>query len=419
MMAEDAAGLREGPVWALGLMSGTAMDGVDAALVLTDGESVDAFGPARGQPYAPGEIDAARMVHADWRRFRPASGADAEILARAGAEIDAAHAAASARLLASPGAPSAALIGYHGQTVAHAPHEGWTWQLGDGPALARALGRPVAWDFRTADMAAGGQGAPLTPFFHFALARRIAAAGAGQGAGQSVGQSAGQSVGFAAGQSAGQSAGFAAGPVAVLNLGGVGNVTWIDPDAAGPEAPGALLAFDTGPANAPIDDWVRARTGAAFDAGGALAAAGRVDEGLLARNSLDAWAARRPPKSLDRNAFAEVAAAMAGLSVEDGAATLTALSARMAAAAQVHFPRPVSRWLVCGGGRRNPALMAMLAARIDAEVAPIDAVGLDGDMLEAQAFAWLAVRVARGLPLSAPASTGVPAPCRGGRIALP
>jgi anhydro-N-acetylmuramic acid kinase len=243
----------------------------------------------------------------------------------------------------------------------------------------------------------------LTPFFHFALARRIAAAGAGQ----------------SIGQSAGQSAGFAAGPVAVLNLGGVGNVTWIDPDAAGPEAPGALLAFDTGPANAPIDDWVRARTGAAFDAGGALAAAGRVDEGLLARNSLDAWAARRPPKSLDRNAFAEVAAAMAGLSVEDGAATLTALSARMAAAAQVHFPRPVSRWLVCGGGRRNPALMAMLAARIDAEVAPIDAVGLDGDMLEAQAFAWLAVRVARGLPLSAPASTGVPAPCRGGRIALP
>ncbi|MFT7391161.1 MAG: anhydro-N-acetylmuramic acid kinase [Paracoccaceae bacterium] len=375
----------DGPIWALGLMSGTAMDGVDAAMVLTDGVGIEAFGPSLGVPYGVGEMDAARAVHGDWRRFRPAHGGDAALLAQAGAEVDAAHAGAAARLLAAPGAPDAALIGYHGQTVAHAPDEGWTWQLGDGAALARSLRRPVAWDFRSADMAAGGQGAPLTPFFHFALARRIGAEG----------------------------------PVAVLNLGGVGNVTWVNAGAEGPEAPGAVLAFDTGPANAPIDDWVRARTGAAFDRDGALAAAGRVDEGLLSRNSVAAWAARRPPKSLDRNDFAEVAAGMAALSAEDGAATLTALSARMAAAAQAHFPAPVSRWLVCGGGRRNGTLMAMLAERAEAEVQSINDAGLDGDMLEAQAFAWLAVRVARGLPLSAPGSTGVASPCVGGRIAAP
>jgi anhydro-N-acetylmuramic acid kinase len=384
-MTQAVEGLINGAVWSLGLMSGTAMDGVDAAMVLTDGVGIEAFGPAIGIPYAAGEMSAARAVHGDWRRFRPPLGPDVDLLRRAEAEVDAAHAGAAARLLARPGAPDAAILGFHGQTVAHAPQEGWTWQVGDGAALARALHRPVAWDFRSADMAAGGQGAPLAPFFHFALARMIGANA----------------------------------PVAFLNLGGVGNVTWLDPRAEGPEAPGALLAFDTGPANAPIDDWVRARTGAAFDEGGALALAGTVDEGRLARNSVADWAARRPPKSLDRNDFADAAAEMAGLSLEDGAATLTALSARLAAGAAVHFPAPVSRWLVCGGGRRNPALMGMLAARVAARVETVEEAGLDGDMLEAQAFAWLAVRVARGLPLSAPGTTGCHAPATGGRIAWP
>ena len=384
-MATRVTGISDAPVWALGLMSGTAMDGVDAALVLTDGIGIEAIGPAIGTPYGAAEMDAARTVHGDWRRFRPAVGPDVDLLLRAEAEVDAAHAAAAARLLSRPGAPDAAIIGFHGQTVAHAPHEGWTWQLGDGAALARALRRPVAWDFRSADMKAGGQGAPLAPFFHFAMAR-------------SMGASA---------------------PVAVLNLGGVGNVTWIDPRAAGPEVPGALLAFDTGPANAPIDDWVRAGAGMAFDEGGKLALAGRVDEGLLARNSVADWAARRPPKSLDRNDFADAAASMAGLSLEDGAATLTALSARLAAGAEAHFPAPVTRWLVTGGGRRNPALMGMLAERVSARVETVEEAGFDGDMLEAQAFAWLAVRAARGLPLSAPGTTGCKTPTAGGRIALP
>ena len=370
------------PVWALGLMCGTSMDGVDAALVLTNGETIADFGPGAETPLAPEAAPHARAVHADWRAYR--EGRLPAALAAAGAEVAELHAAAAAALLARSGAETPAIVGFHGQTVAHAPEAGWTWQIGDAAALARALNRPVAWDFRTADVAAGGEGAPLAPLYHAALVRRIGAEG----------------------------------PVAVLNLGGVGNVTWIDPELS-PEAPGALLAFDTGPANAPIDDWMRRRAGLARDEDGAAAAAGRVAEDRLARNAPAAFLARRPPKSLDRNAFADLLGALDDLSTEDGAATLAALCARMAAAAADWFPRPASRWWVAGGGRRNPALMAMLADRVAAPVAPVEAAGLDGDMLEAQAFAHLAVRVARGLPLSLPGTTGCAAPTPGGRVVRP
>lgn len=378
-------------IWALGLMSGTSFDGIDAALVKTDGETVEAFGPGDGFGYAAGEMEAARAVHADWRPYRGAAGGSeaAATLARAEAEVTAAHAAASARLLARAAAAGAApeIVGFHGQTVAHAPDDpagGWTWQIGDGAALARALNRTVAWDFRSADMVAGGQGAPLAPFFHFALARALDR-----------------------------------GPVCFLNLGGVGNVSWADPEAAGPEAPGALVGFDTGPANALVDDWMRARTGAACDMDGAAAAAGRVREDRLHRNSVAAYIARKPPKSLDRNDFAQALAAMEGLSTEDGAATLTALSALCAAGAQAHLPRRAETWILCGGGRRNPTLAAMIAERVEAEVIQAEAAGLDGDLLEAQCFAYLAVRALRGLPLSAPGTTGAKAPMPGGRISRP
>ncbi|WP_339949887.1 anhydro-N-acetylmuramic acid kinase [uncultured Albimonas sp.] len=378
-------------IWALGLMSGTSFDGIDAALVKTDGVGLEAFGPGGAFDYAPGEMDAARAVHADWRPFRrAAAGGDAAAtLAQAGREVDAAHAAASARLLARAEAAEALpeIVGYHGQTVAHGPDDpagGWTWQLGDGAALARALNRTVAWDFRCADVTAGGQGAPLAPFYHFALARALGR-----------------------------------GPVCFLNLGGVGNVSWADPEAAGPEAPGALVGFDTGPANALVDDWMRARTGQSCDRDGAAAAAGRVHVDRLRRNSIEAFVARRPPKSLDRNEFVQALEAMQGLSTEDGAATLTALSAICAAGAQAHLPRPAATWILCGGGRLNPTLAAMIAERVEAEVIPAEAAGLDGDLLEAQCFAYLAVRALRGLPLSAPGTTGVPRPLTGGRISRP
>ncbi|MCL5775904.1 anhydro-N-acetylmuramic acid kinase [Limibaculum sp. FT325] len=376
---------RAGAVWVLGLMSGTSMDGVDAAMVLTDGEGIEAFGPSQALPYGPGETEATVAVFRDWRAFRPPRDpAHAARLAEAGAEVVANHAAAVVRLLArAHEVPE--VIGFHGQTVAHAPAEGWTWQLGDGERLARVLNRTVVWDFRSDDMAAGGEGAPLAPFFHFALARHIGAER----------------------------------PIAFLNIGGVANVTWVNPAAPAPEAPGALVAFDTGPGNALLNDWMERRTGRALDEGGRAAATGRVDRGLVASNAAGAYLARRPPKSLDRNEFALALERLGGASVEDGAATLTALTVETVAAGLGHMPAPPARWLVCGGGRKNATMMAWLAERLDAPVDPVEAAGLDGDLLEAQAFAWLAVRVLRGLPTSAPSTTGCRAPVSGGRIARP
>ena len=395
-MIEAAAGPFSGaPLWAIGLMSGTSMDGVDAAMVLTDGESVEAFGPAGGLGYRDGDVPNLARVAADWTRYRPPAGeALAAELAAAECEVLRVHAEAVARVLAGAAeGPMPAVVGFHGQTVAHAPDAGpdggWTWQLGCGAALARVLNRPVVWDFRTADMAAGGQGAPLVPFFHFALARRMGAA-----------------------------AGITE-PLAFLNIGGVANVTWVDPGRAAPDEEGALVAFDTGPGNALVDDWMRARTGAPMDAGGRAAAAGRLHRDRLASNSARAFLDRRPPKSLDRNDFRAVLAAMQGLSAEDGAATLTAFTADCVVESVRHMPAPPSRWLVCGGGRRNAAMMRTLTDRLDAPVEPAEAAGLDGDMLEAQAFAYLAVRVLRGLPTSAPSTTGCRAPVCGGRVSEP
>ncbi|MEM9010704.1 MAG: anhydro-N-acetylmuramic acid kinase [Pseudomonadota bacterium] len=370
------------PIWALGLMSGTSMDGIDAAMVRTDGEAIAAFGPSLSLPHGAADRAVLQTALQDWERLRRTESAAAR--AEVEAAVTASHGAAAYRLmLAAEALPE--VIGFHGQTLAHMPEEGWTWQLGDGAAMARGLNRPVVWDFRTADMAAGGEGAPLAPFYHFALARRIGATE----------------------------------PLAFLNIGGVANITWVDPGKEGPEVDGALLAFDTGPGNALLDDWMMRQTGAPMDESGGVAAAGTPHRLLADLNSAGAYAARRPPKSLDRNAFALVLDRIAALSTEDGAATLTALTVETVAAALPHLPAPPSRWLVCGGGRRNATMMRWLDERLEAPVAAVEDVGLDGDMLEAQAFAHLAVRVLRGLPISAPGTTGCPAPTVGGRLSRP
>lgn len=371
--SSDGPGLAA--VWSLGAMSGTSLDGVDAALIETDGKVPAAFGPSLYRPYS----DAERAVLA--RALSPEAG-DAAAVA-AGAVVTEAHIDAFQSLLSDPDCPRPAVIGFHGQTIWHDPAAGVTRQVGDAAAIAAAIGVDVVHDFRSADMAAGGQGAPMAPFYHFALAKRADLAA----------------------------------PAAFLNLGGVGNVTWVDPWADGPEADGALLAFDTGPANALIDDWMAARTGAPFDKDGAAAEAGAINEAVLARMLDHPYFAAPAPKSLDRNAFQAALEAAAALSTEDGAATLTAFTATSVAAAAALLPSPPSRWLVCGGGRRNPALMRMLAERLSASVKPVEAIDVDGDMLEAQAFAHLAVRSLAGAPLSAPGATGVPAPCHGGRLA--
>ncbi len=352
---------------AIGLMSGTSLDGVDAAWLETDGERVAAFGPALTLPYD----DALR---ADLRRLldrAPTLPPDDPALLDATERLTLRHAEAVAAI-----GRETDIVGFHGQTILHRPAERRTWQIGDAAALARLTGLPVAHDFRSADVASGGEGAPLAPVFHAALA-----------------------VGLER-------------PLAVLNIGGVANVTFVG-------AAGSLLACDTGPGNGPLDDWARRHTGAAFDRDGALAAAGRADAAVLGRLLAHPYFARPAPKSLDRLDFSAALAAsgLDALSPADGAATLAAFVAE--AVGRTALPAAPRRWLVCGGGRRNAAIMAALAARLPAPVAAVEAVGWDGDALEAQCFAHLAVRVERGLPLSFPGTTGVPRPLPGGRVVRP
>ena len=368
------------PIWAMGLMCGTSMDGVDAALLRTDGETVAAFGPSLELAPAYNDADKAALNRAAtlYADGGAPEGEAADALARL---VERAHLAAFTALRARADAPVEA-VGFHGQTVFHAPERGVTVQLGDGARLAEMAGAPVVWDFRSADVAAGGEGAPLAPFYHFALARRIGAEA----------------------------------PLCFLNIGGVANVTWVDPRRAAPEEGGALLAFDTGPGNALVDDWMMRRSGEALDRDGAAAAAGRAHADRITLNSAEDYIARTPPKSLDRNAFSMALDRMEGLSTEDGAATLTALTVEAVRRSAAHLPAPPSRWLVCGGGRRNPTLMRMLGQALTAPVQPVEAAGLDGDMLEAQAFAYLAVRVMRSLPISAPSATGVARAMTGGRV---
>lgn len=389
-LLEEKSGIAVGsgaPVWALGLMSGTSMDGVDAALIETDGETVGAFGPSGFRPYETTALTATPRLIADPLRHRKrAHAGDIATIDEAADEVTRLHAEGVVDLLARVGAAEQpALIGFPGQTVAHYPEKNWTWQVGDGAALARALNRPVVWDFRSQDVGEGGQGAPLAPFFHFALARKL---GLGK-------------------------------PVAFLNIGGVANVTWVDPRAERPEDPGALIAFDTGPGNALVNDWMLRHTGQPVDLDGAAAAGGDPDAADLSTNFVADFWGKPPPKSLDRNDFNTLMDRVEGLPVNDGAAVLTAFTARSVGAAVAHLPGPVSEWLICGGGRRNPVMMAMLRERLEAPVRAIEEVGLDGDMLEAQAFAYLAVRVLRGLPTSAPSTTGCRAPVCGGRISYP
>ena len=353
------------PVLALGLMSGTSIDGVDAALLWTDGSTVVEPRGALTIPYDDA-LRAALRDAIDQAEMLP----NVKSVERA---MTMAHAAAVAALLHQENIlPEIVhVIGFHGQTILHRPEAGVTWQIGDGAMLAVATEIDVVSDFRSADMEAGGEGAPLAPVFHVALAENLRK------------------------------------PVAVLNVGGVANVTWIDPD-------GSLVAFDTGPGNAMIDDWCRIHTGSKFDDNGHLASSGTVDAGILQRLLDNTYFDRPPPKSLDRNAFSSDP--VAGMSAVDGAATLTAFTVSAVAQAAAHFPSPVERWLVCGGGRRNAVLMASLNDTLSGSVDPVEAVGWDGDALEAQAFAYLAVRSQRGLPLTFPSTTRVSRPMTGGRF---
>lgn len=362
------------PVWVLGCMSGTSMDGVDCAAILTDGQEVFQFGDSAMHPFSADDRTAISAAVGLW----PDS--DFATLDRAAGVVLQRHIEA-----VRPFADKVSLLGFHGQTVNHDPDGGWTFQLGDGAALAQATGLPTVWDFRSLDMAQGGQGAPLAPFYHFALANRIGATE----------------------------------PVAFLNLGGVGNVTWVDPGRSAPDDPAALLAFDTGPASALIDDFMQLRRGLSCDKDGGLAASGRADRQVVDRFLTHRYFAQKPPKSLDRNDFAALLSDVQDMSDADGAATLTAATVASVIGSADWLPTRPSRWLVTGGGRHNKTIMSGLSAGLGVTVDPVEAVGLDGDILEAQAFGYLAVRRLRGLPTAAPGTTGCRVVTSGGRISKP
>ncbi len=359
------------PKWttAIGLMSGTSMDGIDVALIETDGKSVRKFGAFASYPYT----ELLRTALQGVIGHVPVAGPDLQEMID---DITDSHAEAVEDFAkrANINLSTVGVIGFHGQTVFHDPKNGVTCQLGDGKRLAVRLGVPVVSDFRSADVAAGGEGAPFAPLFHAALARKLDT------------------------------------PLCVLNLGGVGNLSWISAD-------GAVIAFDTGPASALIDDWVHEHTGAAMDKDGTLARNGKVDQHVLNMLLDDPYFEAPYPKSLDRDHFDR--SSVDGLSVEDGAATLVAFTAMSVKLGANLLPSPPLRWLVSGGGRHNPAIMAGLRMLLHCPIEPVESVGWNGDAIEAQAFAFLAVRSEKGLPLSLPTTTGVPTPQRGGILNFP
>lgn len=372
---------------AIGLMSGTSLDGVDVALIETDGEAVrvikghnnflEPLGPTGYRGYSDDEKALLRAATKDAEAIiqpgdRPGRLPEAETF------VTEAHAEAVERFLAENGLSAADIdvIGFHGQTVIHRPDHRISVQIGDGQILANRLGIPVVSDLRRADVEAGGQGAPLVPVFHKALA---------------------------------EASGFT-GPVGILNIGGVANATLID-------SKGGVIAFDTGPGNALIDEWMQEREGKNLDDGGRTAARGRPDEPLLAWLLTHPFFFRKPPKSLDRNWFSHKLAGQ--LSTEDGAATLTAFTARAVARALDHAPEIPTRWIVAGGGARNGELVRLLNYHLRSEITTADAIGWSSAYLEAQAFAYLAVRSLKGLPITFPSTTGVRDSISGGSLARP
>ncbi|MBI5265103.1 MAG: anhydro-N-acetylmuramic acid kinase [Bradyrhizobium sp.] len=363
---------------ALGLMSGTSLDGVDVALIETDGRRIKALGPSGYRPYSESERRLLRQALSEAvdlreRHARPG------ILPEAERAVTTAHAEAVAAFIAQNRMTPEEIdiVGFHGQTVLHRPERRMTVQIGDGPALAKAIRIPVVHDFRAADVDAGGQGAPFVPVYHRALTQALDREG----------------------------------PIAVVNIGGVSNVTYIDGNDS-------LIACDTGPGNALLDDFMLRNLNQPFDTEGRLAAQGRADEAWIARALELPFFALPPPKSLDRNDFASLK--LREMQHADAAATLTAFTTAAIARIVPLLPKPPKSWIVCGGGARNLTMLRMMRERLaQAMVQAAGTVGWSSDAIEAQAFGFLAARGLKGLPLSYPATTGVPMPMTGGIIARP
>ncbi|SPJ22358.1 Anhydro-N-acetylmuramic acid kinase [Palleronia abyssalis] len=365
-MLKDA--LRDGSIWALGAAPDRSLNGVDAAMVLTDGAQIFGFGQTAHRPFQPEERAVLSAAMGRWDKLEEAS-----------AVVESVH----AELLST--IPGADLVGFHGLTTAHEPHGRGSCQIGDGRLLAHVLDIPVVWDFRSADIEMGGQGTPLIPFFHHAALRNM-----------------------------GNMA-----PAVIVDLGDIGRLSFVDPTVEIPSDTGGCLALDTGPANALIRDLIQARPGLDLDTASDLAARGAADGGILDQFAADGYFRKMPPKSLIETDFGWLSQAVSELSDADACATVTAAAAAAVVLALEHLPSMPARLLVIGDGRRNATMMEMIRAGANVDVLPVEDIGLDGDKMEAQAFAYLAVRVLRGWPTSAPGTTGVAAAVGGGVVSYP
>lgn len=347
---------------AIGLMSGTVLDGeIDVALLETDGQGYVDVKEFYAHPYDKSVREKVRACFGKYERDALVDEADALVT---DIHIDAVKASGF----------EADVIGFHGQTITHAPDEAFTWQIGDGARLAKSCSMAVVSDMRQADIKAGGQGAPLLPLYH---AARLS---------------------------------MHKEPIAVLNLGGVSNITYIDNPVQ------EIIAFDCGPGNALMDDYMRVNLGKDYDEGGAYAASGTVSEALVERYLEDEYFALMPPKSLDRNHWD--LSLVAGLPEADAMATLLKMSVLAIKQGVKMLPRPVHTVYVCGGGRKNAALMMRLSKWLG-EVRAVEDIGWNGDATEAEGFAYLAVRSLLGLPLTLPSTTGVAKLLTGGVLHKP
>lgn len=378
-IGNKSLGDKKKEVLAIGLMSGTSLDGVDAAIIKTDGNQVIRFGKACHIPYTIEQREQLQEAFAHAKRENNPNVRSNSILIAEGVinrlHLDAINEIISINQLQKN---DIEVIGFHGQTLLHNPEKGWSWQIGDGRELADNTGIKVINDFRRFDVENGGQGAPLVPIFHRALLPN----------------------------------GETDFPIALLNIGGVANLTWFSG-----RDPNDMVAFDTGPGNALLDDWIRKHSDLPFDKDGQVSSKGNVQEILVNDLMNHDYFKEMPPKSLDRDAFDVSSLSM--LSVEDGATTLIAFTVNAIKMAEVMCPDFVKKWYVCGGGAHNPTMMKMLSDELYGDVESISSIGFDGDYVEAEAFAYLAVRRIYNLPITFPGTTGINEPSTGGKVHMP
>ena len=388
-------------VFAIGLMSGTSLDGVDGVLLRTDGSVGNQPHMQLCHVYMPYPQTLQTSLRTLCQENNEMSGFQILTIEK---EITRIHAQVVQQILekSQKDKKEIEVIGFHGQTILHRPQDGITWQIGDGALLSELTGIFVVNNFRVRDMAAGGQGAPVLPVYHAALAGHLLKNLATQTHASLAESLQGSSL-------------------CILNLGGVANVTHI----AFPENEGEarLVAFDTGPGNALMNDWMNAHTNQPYDQNGEVARGGQLLEPLLAEwtgaGEVSRYLKEQPPKSLDRNTFASVLQHLdqAEATTADGCRTLLEMSIACIQQCRTLLDPPPAVWLVTGGGRKNEFFMERLKESLSpAVVYPVEAVGWDGDMLEAEGMAFLAVRCLRKLPLTFPTTTACREPVTGGTI---